>query len=70
MGLIVLHELGPRMRVNFDREMAAAGDMNVLGRPYPRTQVLPVKEILEGKRFNTSGAVGRSSGQAIIPSDE
>ena len=68
-GLIVLHELGSRKSANFEREMASSGDMEVLGKPYPKMQVLTIQEILDGKLFNTPGAVGRSSGQAMIPSD-
>ena len=68
-GLVVLHEIGERKRVTFGREMAAAGDMEVLGRLYPRMQILTVQEILDGKRFDTPGAVGRASGQAVISFD-
>ena len=66
-GLIVLHEPGDRKRANFSREMAVAGDLDVFGVSYPRMQLLTVEEILEGKRFNTPGAVGRASPQAPLP---
>ena len=68
-GLIVLHELGDRQKANFGREMASAGDMEVMGRQYPRMQILTIQEIMAGKRFDTPGAIGRSSGQSIVPSD-
>ena len=68
-GLIVMHDLGDRQKASFGREMASAGDMEVMGRQYPRMQMLTIQEIMEGKRFNTPGAVGRSSGQSIIPLD-
>ena len=52
-GLIVMNPPGSRQAGNFAREMAAAGDLDVLGVPYPRMQILTVAEILDGKRFKT-----------------
>ena len=52
-GLIVMEDLGPRKRVNFRREMAQAGDLEINGVKYPRMQMLTIPEILEGKRFHT-----------------
>ncbi len=66
-GLIVMHDPGHRKSLNFEREMAAAGDLTVRGIPYPKMQILTVKEILEGKRFKTPGAVGRSERQPVLP---
>ena len=66
-GLIVLNELGPVKSRNFHKETASAGDIEVFGRKYARMQILTVPEILEGKRFDTPGAVGRGSGQKNIP---
>ena len=60
-GLIVLQEPSEKKRASFGRELAAAGDLEVHGTPYPRMQLLTVSEILEGKRFRTPGAVGRGS---------
>ena len=68
-GLIVMHEPGDRKRANFGREMAVAGDLDVFGMSYSRMQLLTVEEILDGKRFNTPGAVGRGSPQAALPLD-
>ena len=66
-GLIVMHDPGDRKRASFGREMAAAGDLDVMGMPYPRMQLLTVAEILEGKRFKTPGAVGRGAAQSALP---
>ena len=65
-GLIVMDDPGPTKRKNFGREMASAGDLDVLGVHYPRMQLLTVEEILEGKRFHTPSAVGQSSGQQVL----
>ena len=62
-GLIVMDDPGPRKRANFEREMAAAGDLDVFGTLYPRMQLLTTGEIIGGARFQTPGAVGRGSGQ-------
>ena len=62
-GLIVLHKLGDTKLRNFERFMAGAGDMEVMGRNYARMQMLTIEEILEGKRFDTPGAVGKGDPQ-------
>ena len=69
-GLIVLEELGPRKTRNFQREMAAAGDLEVRGVPYPRMQLLTVTEILAGKRFETPGVFGRHELEPRMPGVE
>lgn len=56
-GLIVMEPLGPTKERNFHRFMAEAGDLDVFGMQFPRMQMLTVPEILEGKRFETPGAV-------------
>ena len=58
-GLIIMFPLGGRKANNFAQEAAEAGDLEVMGKPYPRLQVLSVPEILEGKRFDTPGVVGK-----------
>ena len=62
-GLIVMHPPGRIQRKNFEREMAAAGDLEIYSVPqielYPRMQLLTVQEILDGKRFDTPGARGQ-----------
>lgn len=58
-GLILMEEPSHRKRINFGREMANAGDLDVFGVKYPRMQMLTVEEILNGKRFNTPITVGR-----------
>ena len=42
--------------------MAEAGDVDIMGTPYPKLQMLSIDEILEGQRFITPGVVGRSVG--------
>lgn len=67
-GLIIMHDLGDRKTLNFKKEMAEAGDMDVLGVRYPRMQLLTVEEILNGKRFLTpSVARGRGQAQPRLP---
>lgn len=67
-GLILLEELSARKAANFQREMAAAGELEHLGKSYPRMQLLMVREILEGKRFATpSVARGRGEGSPRLP---
>ena len=67
-GLILLEELGERKGENFRREMAAAGELEHLGKRYARMQMLTVREILEGKRFATpSVARGRGEGAPKLP---
>ena len=62
-----MDELGDRKTKNFRREMAAAGDPEVQGVPYPWMQLITVPDILEGKRFHTPGAVGRGELQPVLP---
>ncbi len=66
VGLIVMDPLGERKERNFREFMADAGDLDVLGMKYARMQILTVEDILEGKRFNTPGAVGRVD-QSVLP---
>jgi len=65
-GLIVMEPLGDRKLSNFKKLIADAGDFDVMGRLYPRMQILSVPEILEGKRFDTPGAVGRGDPQQAM----
>ncbi len=62
-GLIIMDDLGPIKTRNFAREMAAAGDLDVMGVQYPRMQLLTVQDILDGKRFLTP-SVARAKGAA------
>ena len=64
-GLIIMHPLGAVKERNFRRFMADAGDLEIRGMPYPRMQILTVKEIIEGKRFYTPTVAGR---QGLQPS--
>ena len=66
-GLIVMGDLGDRKTKNFQREMAAAGDLDVRGVPYPRMQLLTVTDILEGARFHTPGVFGRHTLEPRLP---
>ena len=58
-GLIVMEPFGERKTRNFQRYMAEAGSVPILGIQYPRMQMLNVGEILEGKRFATPTVAGR-----------
>jgi len=64
--LIVMEPLGERKLSNFKKLIAEAGDLDVMGRLYPRMQILSVPEIFEGKRFDTPGAVGRGDPQKAL----
>ncbi|MCY3983205.1 MAG: DNA methyltransferase, partial [Roseovarius sp.] len=67
-GLIVMDDLGERKTRNFAREMASAGDLNVMGMTYPRMQMLTVREIFDGRRFLTpSVARGKGEAQPKLP---
>ena len=52
-GLIVMRPLGVTRARNFNKFMASAGDLDIMGVKYPRMQILSVEDILEGKRFDT-----------------
>ncbi len=66
-GLIVLHPLSQTKLRNFQRFMAVAGEMNVLGIDYPRMQILTIAEIVDGKRFHTPTIMGRHEPQPVLP---
>ena len=66
-GLIVMNDPGDRKARSFNREMAAAGDLDVNGVLYPRMQMLTVEQILAGTRFNTPGIVGRGVSEPVLP---
>ena len=66
-GLILLQSPSAVQRRNFEREMAGAGSFELWGTHYPRLQLLTVEEILAGKRFDTPGAVGKTSPNPVLP---
>ncbi len=66
-GLVVMDDPGPRKTANFQREMAAAGDLNHRGVRYARMQLLTVADILLGKRFNTPSVAYGKSTHTTIP---
>ena len=66
-GLIVLHSLGQTQERNFNRFMAEAGTLKILGIEYPRMQILTVAQILEGQRFKTPTVAGRHEPQPRMP---
>jgi len=66
-GLIVRTELGETKKRNFVKEMASAGDLDVMGKKYPRIQILTVSEILEGNLFNTPSVSARGDAQRVLP---
>ena len=59
-GLIVMDDLGTTKTRNFNRLMAEAGDLDVLGVKYSRMQMLTVPQILAGERFATPSVAARS----------
>ena len=66
-GLIVLHPLRQQQTRNFERFMAEAGCLDILGIEYPRMQILSVGEILDGKRFMTPTVAGRHEREPRLP---
>ena len=66
-GLIVMQPLGVVKQRNFDRFMADAGMLEILGIEYPRMQILTVAEIIEGQRFKTPTVAGRHTPQPRMP---
>ena len=66
-GLIIMDPLNVTKMRNFKREMATAGDVTISGIYYPRMQLLTVPQILEGRRFDTPGVVGKQEAQPAIP---
>ena len=66
-GLIIMEPLGATKTRNFNRFMAKAGDVDMLGVKFARMQMLSVDEIMEGKRFHTPGVAGRGLAQPALP---
>lgn len=66
-GLIVLDPPSERQAKNFEREMAAAGTLNILGIEYPRMQLLDVDSLLEGQRFHTPSVAGKDLLEPQLP---
>ena len=66
-GLITMNPLKDTQARNFNRFMAEAGTLEILGLEYPRMQILSVGEILEGKRFETPTVAGRHEPQPRMP---
>ena len=58
-GLIIMEPLGSRKLKNFQAKMAMAGDLKIEGKLYPRMQMLTVKSVLQGGRFNVPNIRGR-----------
>ena len=66
-GLIVMNPLGQTKARNFNRFMAVAGTLEILGIEYPRMQLLAVEQILEGERFKTPTVAGRHDPNPRLP---
>ena len=66
-GLIIMHPLGPRKVRSWERFMADAGMLDILGIEYPKMQILTVGEILDGKRFQTPTVAGRHETSPRLP---
>ena len=58
VGLITVQPIKKAQARNFNRFMADAGTLEMLGIEYPRMQLLSVGELLEGKRFRTPTVAG------------
>ena len=58
-----MEEPNPTQLRNFRREFSSAGSLEVLGKAYPKMQMLTVTEILKGKRFLTPTVSGRKTAQ-------
>ena len=65
IGLVILNELGDTKARNFRSRMAQAGDVSIGGTDYPRMQLLTVRQVLDGQRFNTPGEVASGPAQPI-----
>ena len=66
-GLIIMDQLGQHKTRNFQRLMAEAGDLDVLGVKYPRMQMLTVLQILAGDRFRTPSPAARRGVKPKLP---
>ena len=66
-GLIIMEPLGNTKTRNFNKFMAEAGDVEILGVKFARMQMLSVDEMLEGERFHTPGVAGRELAQPSLP---
>lgn len=66
-GLIIMEPRGDVQTRNFERFMANAGTLDVLGVSYPRLQILTVPEIIDGQRFHTPTVAGRHVAQPVLP---
>ena len=65
--LIVMQPLGPTKARNFERFMAEAGSVDILGNEYAKMQIITVEELLEGKRFRTPTVASRHEPQPRMP---
>ena len=66
-GPIIMEPLGKTKARNFDRFMADAGTLDILGIEYPKMQLLTVEEILLGARFETPTVQGRHEFEPRLP---
>lgn len=64
-GFITLKTLGPIQRQNFLDFCREKGEVEIGEKSYPRLQFLTVKEIFEGRRFNTPTVRGRSASDQL-----
>ena len=65
-GLIVMEPLGTVEEQNLKQFRASEGDLELDGIPYPRLQLLIVKEILDDRRFHSPGVSARVVGQGSL----
>ena len=57
-GFIVRNPITGQQRANFETFMADAGVVEINGNIYPKLQMLSVRDILEGKRFQMPYSLG------------
>ena len=68
-GLIVMEPLGNTKVKNFIRESMSQDQdpLTIMGKEYPRMQILSVEEILNGKRFETPTVAAQHIAQPRMP---
>ena len=58
MAGLIVSELSPRMRRNWEQEAATVPPVEIGGQAYPALQILTVAELLAGERFETPTRAG------------
>ena len=67
MAGLIVRKVGDDARKNMEATMKKYGYVTIDGLKYPKMQLLTVKELLDGKRFDTPPVRGkRSTGQGVL----